>query len=567
MADAVGHAKRKRSKVACEPCRERKRKCNGANPCTTCNDWGYDCYYGVLPQRKSYDMMQRSTPGVISSNPISLTSSRSEGQTNLPPDSPNHVRSLEANSGAAFVRKMGLNMDPENAPKLNLFGWNIGTRQSLCDIGPCASLPIVDIISEKDMKDLANVYFAKVDPCYGFIDRHAFYERLEARWRGPISNNIYDSVLSGVAALGSLFSQRKITITELSLVESACSRLDLNQVSEAPSVDLVTGWALRVIYMRITSSPHSTWIASSTLMHLIEASGLHLELPSDTVLPHSTPCDPDIRRRLVGVSQHLNMWTSFDLGLSRVSFRSSLPFPPSQKAGDYTTELLNLLPISASLDPGNTEGDRAIESSLPNILDGVHSQPPSILAQCNLVLCVLRRLGKLSFNIPPTLTEQILTLLKHGLNSARSLVQDCCPWHHVANVPFHTICILLVMDTRSSLAILPDAMQTLELVASIYDTDAMRQAYSTACLLVLLYQQRRGEDMKIFSNVLYMHDLQEDIETLPQQLHSSSGEFAWLEGLVADIPSLQKADVDRFLYANMATPPLGMDLLSHMAPN
>lgn len=204
------------------------------------------------------------------------------------------------------------------------------------------------------MKALANVYFTKVDPCYGFIDQHIFFERLGARWRTPLTSNVYDSVLGGVAALGSLFSRRNVTITELHLVESACSILDVHHMSGPLSVDLVTGWALRVIYMRMTASPHSTWIASSTLMHLVEASGLHLESSCDTVLSCSTQCDPDIRRRHVGVAQHLNMWTSFDIGLSRVSFQSGLPLAPSLRPGDYTTELLNFLPVSTNLDPGQS---------------------------------------------------------------------------------------------------------------------------------------------------------------------------------------------------------------------
>lgn len=57
-------------------------------------------------------------------------------------------------------------------------------------------------------------------------------------------------------------------------------------------------------------------------MHLVEASGLHPETPYDSVLPTSAQCEqeeqPDINRPLAGVARYLNVWTSFDLGLSRV---------------------------------------------------------------------------------------------------------------------------------------------------------------------------------------------------------------------------------------------------------
>ncbi|KAF4181652.1 hypothetical protein CNMCM7927_000531 [Aspergillus lentulus] len=226
------------------------------------------------------------------------------------------IRSMEANSGAAFIRRMGLKVDPANAPKLNLFGWNIGPRQLPSGSGPICAYPIVDILSRTALESLASVYFSKVHPCYGFIDRQQFYERVDARWGSPLARDQYDSVLSGVAALGSLFSELSPTITELHLVEAARSILDVNGLSGAPSLDFVAGWTLRVVYMRMTATPHSAWIASSTLMHLIEAAGLHLESSFETVLSSGTQCDQDLQRRLVGVAQHLNMWISYDIAAS-----------------------------------------------------------------------------------------------------------------------------------------------------------------------------------------------------------------------------------------------------------
>lgn len=302
--------------------------------------------------------------------------------------------------------------------------------------------------------------------------------------------------------------------------------------------------------MRMTASPHSTWIASSTLIHLIEASGLHLEPYDNTVFPqHNLLCDPDIRRRLIGVAQHVNMWTSFDLGLSRVALQSLLLSPMASKSRHYTTELLRLRPVSTNLDPVKTEDDRNLEPSLRQVLSGNHTQPRSVLAQCNLVLCILRRLGTVNFNMTPTLAEQVLALLNDALRSARFLAKDCSPWHHVVNVPFHIICMLLVLDTCSSLAMLPEALQTLELVASIYDTDAMKQAHSAARLLIFLHQQRRSEDVKIFRDVLQTQG-QQGIGLMmpPSHFTPTSEEFSWLEGLVANMPGLQEFDLGHFFF-------------------
>lgn len=542
MAHTSAQLKRKRSRIACEPCRARKRKCNGRNPCITCMSWGYECFYEHQSEPKTSRFSETSRP-TLQDEP------RAErlNQGREPAELQGVIRSMEANSGAAFIRRMGLKVDPANAPKLNLFGWNIGPRQLPSGSGPICAYPIVDILSRTALESLASVYFSKVHPCYGFIDRQQFYERVDARWGSPLARDQYDSVLSGVAALGSLFSELSPTITELHLVEAARSILDVNGLSGAPSLDFVAGWTLRVVYMRMTATPHSAWIASSTLMHLIEAAGLHLESSFETVLSSGTQCDQDLQRRLVGVAQHLNMWISYDIGLSRVPHQSSLSPLPLPRSDDYTAEVLGLLPATANLDPGKAQDGKDLESLLLQVLSRTHTQPPSVLAQCNLVLCLLRRLCTLNVNISTVATGDILSLLKKGLQAARTLVISCSPWQHIANVPFHTICILLHMDTQSSLEVLPEAVQTLKLVASTYNTNTVREAYDTALLIIFLYQRRRNEDSNFLRALLDKCEELPESRLSPHQTGSSFEELTWLEGLTADMPTLQGVDLSQLL--------------------
>lgn len=488
---------------------------------------------------------QGSQPAQASPASITVESNTSEvDQSGL-------VRRLEANSGAAFVRKLGLKIDPAKAPKLNLFGWNIGTRKLSTQVIPSDGLSVVEITSIEHIKALAQVYFDKVDPCYGFIDRDAFNGRLEARWQSPLTSDTYDSVVCGVAAVGCLFSQIQATITEMHLVLTARRCLDTFHLCGPPSIDLLTGLCLRSIYLRLTDTPHSTWVASSTLMHLLEASGFHPEPPEDSVLPQTAQCDPEIKRRLVGVAHHLNVWTSFDLGLSRVSFqKNDLPSMPSSKPGDYTGEVLGLLPISVSLDPGKSRDEADLTLTLSTLLDRTHTRPPSVLAQCNLALCIIRRIHTQNLDISSTLADRVLVLLKNGLGCASRMALESSPWHQIANVPFQIICVLLTLDTRTSLAILPEAMQTLSLVASTYDTETLAEAYSTACLLVLLHQQRRKDDIAILEETLSVHQTGRPTPSTPQ-LNPSSEEYSWLGALVADLPGLQRVDLDQFLNADM----------------
>ncbi|KAL4815268.1 hypothetical protein BDW67DRAFT_164783 [Aspergillus spinulosporus] len=544
--------KRKRARVACEPCRSRKRKCDGAAPCQTCMDWGYECYYAAAPN-------SRHNTGVSPSEAPPEVSGRGGDSHRLAIDPQRVARSLTANSSAVFVRKMGLKVDPVNAPRVNLFAWNVGARRLSSGLVPApAGLPLVDLVPLGSMRQLAEVYFAKVDPCYGFIDQQNFLQRLDARWSssGSGHSDIYDSVLAGVAALGVLFSERSASATELQLIETAKSILDSYDGHAPPSLDLITGWVLRVVYMRMTAAPYSTWLASSTVVHLIEAAGLQHEDPSPAY-------DPDIRRRLVGVALHQNMWPSYDIGLSRVQVKAELLlFTDIQsKPGDYTAELLGLLPISARLDPetcGDGDSDVHLHQSLVETLDRTHTQPPSILAQTNLVLCILRRLNLLNISTSPALPDRILALFQRALQSARSMLTACCPWQHIANVPFHIIAILLEMDTRASLALLPEAVQTVKLVASVYNTPTMREAYTTARFLVFVYQQRRSRDVRLLTSVLDA-DGHPEVELEPGSTAGDGiqparprpspnlDEMPLLEGLVADMSELQELDFDQFL--------------------
>lgn len=614
---------RKRSRLACNPCRERKRKCDGSSPCTTCTAYGYDCTYASATRQRR----QRSrTAGVVDVTGATghaddlpdlapppdgrsaavakskVQGSRGPGVSGVPDaDRSGLAQRLEGNSGAAFVRRLGLKIDPARAPKLNLFGWNVGARQLATPLDTAGRvLSIVEITSLEHLQVLARVYFDKVDLCYGFLEGRVFSQRLDRRFQqlqhpstsrqaGDSNNNgsshdvgddVFDSIIAGVAALGCLFSQGSATLTELQFVRTARHILDTHQLPGPPDIDLVTAWALRTVYLRLTDAPHAVWMASCTLMHFVEASGLH----EQTAAADGNQDGKDgkdgvnlgIAGRLLGIAHHLHVWTSFDLGLTRVAFLKtdlSLPLlsgPPTGDDNDATAQLLGLLPMSVNLDPSRPRDAADLTATLVRLLDGRHTMAPSVLAQCNLVLCLLRRFHTQHLDVAPDLEAQVLTLLRRGLACARDMVLHCSPWHQASNVPFQTICVLLVLDTRASLALLPEAMQTLALAASVYDTERMREAHSAARLLVRLHQQRRRDDIALLSQALHQapppqypqqqlevpqmpQDQQPPLEQDQEQslLGPSAEEFSWLGALVADLPGLQRVDLEQFLSTDM----------------
>ncbi|KAJ9485485.1 hypothetical protein VN97_g7875 [Penicillium thymicola] len=624
---------RKRSRLACTLCQSRKRKCSGGQPCSTCAQTGAECQYNARKKRaRSHSLYQaslseRPTDGWSNEVPNTISGTAS-ATVQAPPrrasTSEGVTHSLQANSGAAFVRKLGLKIDPAHAPRLQLFAWNVGERMLSPELSSALpSMPvtaptpatITKILSQEEMRRLAAIYFEKVDPCYKFLDRKMIFTRIARLWESssPIDSaeQPYDAVLCGVAAFGYLFSRREIIAMEVRLIDTARILLDKSILAaETPSIDIVTGWVLRTAYLRMTASPHAAWMASCTLMHLIEAAGLHLETsdPEATDLLQASPpqtrdsqggdighqgtSDPETPRRLFGMARHLNTWISFDLGRSRVVLHGATALSPtstpqSRKPAQQApprvprAELFHLLPLSENLDPtGPSPQDLPeLETALTSVLDILYTEPSLILVQCNLMLCIYRRLRALNPHGPlsSNLLDRVLALAGRGLRAARGMVASTCPWHQVANVPFQVVCSLLAIDNRAALALLADAMLTLREVLAAYDTPSMREAYSTAYLLITLHQRRKEDDTRALAEVLRVNaaaaapvddrndkpvsrtgftdqSQKQEQEQTASDVPVSDAEFSWLGDLMIDMPSLQNFDLDQFLMTDVPWP-------------
>ena len=460
---------------------------------------------------------------------------------------------MEANSGAAFVRKLALALDPGNAPRLQLFAWNLflggrtGTRPSMVR-------PVVEIISRASMESLASIYLAKVDPCYGFIDHKVLQQQMSTRWLPNAQGDDYDAVLCGVAALGFLFSRIKAENAEVDLIATAKHILE-QSTDPKPSINVVTGWVLRVAYLRMSAPPHLAWMESCAMIHNIEASGIHYPQPSEInslLLTHNEA--PELCRRLFSVARHLNIWISFDLGRSRVILPQAHSGLPSHRAGDYTIEVMSLLAVSELLTPEKQPSIADLKAALDKVLHQEHTEPPSVLAQTNMCLILLRRLRALDSFISGSLLDEVLGQVTKGLRSSESMLNSGNPWHHVPNVPFQIVCILLAIDTPSTIALLGDAVKTLNSVAQIYDTEAAREALSTACLLIHLHQKQKSMDATSLSNVLRTYS------SLPSiSVQDGAGPYSnwmdlenfnngsWLDELMTDLPNLQGFDVNQLL--------------------
>lgn len=183
---------------------------------TTCTEWGYEYQYvaPAFPPPPNAPNLQ-TVPHTFLPN-ASRTDLAAPGQAGLP-------RRREAKSGAAFIRRLGLKLNSTKESKLSSFGWNVGVRQISTE-PPTVVVHANEITSPEEFKKLAWVYFDKVDPCYGFIDKRAFFEQLNSRWsrwlpvhRSPIAYWLVwllwgVSSLSGTQPLPTSASIARLTI-------------------------------------------------------------------------------------------------------------------------------------------------------------------------------------------------------------------------------------------------------------------------------------------------------------------------------------------------------------------
>ncbi|KAL4905779.1 hypothetical protein BDW74DRAFT_177478 [Aspergillus multicolor] len=362
--------------------------------------------------------------------------SRNEGSNSTPMVTvpPREAVTMESNSGAAFARRLGLMLDPANAPEPQLFAWNVGTRQ-LPGIYP--ALPLIEAISHAEMQVLAQIYFDK------------------KRWLRPST-------------------------------------------------------------LEPTTSPPRT-----------------LTQPPFNV-------DPDTRCRLVAYVQYINTWISYGLGRSPVQLHGAAPFSSAKSISereDYNAEMPNLLPVSVSLAPHKPADPAQLMALLVAVLDSKRVQPPSILSQCNLALCILRRLRALGTHAdvtaaattddiatptpanptsttpdltstpssPATLTSRAISLSHKALSCAWHLAHQISPWSHVATMPFQIVYTMLAVDTPAATACLREAMDALKEIRDLYDSDVLREAYRAAGILVLLQQRKKEGEGRALRGIVEAH--------------------------------------------------------------
>ncbi|BDD58237.1 hypothetical protein MPDQ_002122 [Monascus purpureus] len=498
---------RVRAKKACNPCRIRKRKCNGELPCKACIALQYPCSYEQRVRRGKFSRLLEKRANAPPENISSPSPSRADKQQQQQQDDPStlpgsQLQLIEANSPAVFVRELGLKIAASAAPQLRHYSWNL--RYATEDLSWTPQyLTLTEILSMEQMSELTSVYFAEVHPVYDFLDRQQIEELIGPRWMKGTVYDSSDSLLCGVAALGCLFSQSPSTLEE-QLVQSARLALEHSSNLSNPSIHHVLGWLLRVIYLRLAGSPQATWIATCTLMHMIETIRLHFEPSHHSILAESMEDhDPERRRRIYSVARLFNTWVSFDCGRSPVELRGGSSVLPKDS---WTVEQVQLWQSSDFLNPdrARTYAELLAEFHRLCALDPQHGMLQ--LIQCNIALCMCRRVRALRFHIPDDFFELFVALSRKSLATARRLASQKSPWCHVLNIPFQLSCTFLSFDKQDCFSLLDEALSTLHYVVEQYNTKSAVESYHVACWLATMKHRRRCEELDLLGSIIRSHD-------------------------------------------------------------
>lgn len=467
-----------RTHVACLRCRQKKRRCDGQTPCRNCSNATQHCLYDEHAKRGTPDKR--------------LTTQKSPAHE--APRQEDAAKSTELNSGDVLAKRLGLWSD-SSLIGARLCSWNFRLREEPRYMRE--TRPLVEILSPEHMGQLTDIYFTEIQPVYPFLGREIIDQAIAALALGEVPNSSMNSVLLGIAALACLFSHQDADLKK-EILQNARASLEYATTLESPTVNHVVAWLLRVLFLRFNSSPNATWIASCTLMHMIETVNLHMDPQPGDSEPTDSVYSPRLKRQIYCTAQIFNTWISYEYGKPRVIPREASHAAPSE---GWTTVDQVIWHLSDALDPSHHVDSAELESMLFQIVELRPRHPAVQLKRCNIALCIYRRLRVAGRTISKEAIDQILQIVDDGLSHATVMAKKKLPWWHILNVPFQIICVLLAIDTKESLQRVGKSFQTLQLIASEYGTHAIDRTWESACALLAIQSQRKREDLDILIRI------------------------------------------------------------------
>jgi hypothetical protein len=410
---------------------------------------------------------------------------------------PSKARYVGRYSSIAFPLYVGLEVQATKIPRLHSFAYHTGIRKE----PPCAvNCEAAHKIAWNTARSLLEVYTATVHPIFGFLDMKQAYMLCEKHWHGESQGMAFEAMISGVIAIASLFSGTLDQDTEMWFILHQKEILEDCEISRFPSLEQIAAWTLRTIYLRCTARPHVTWLSSCTVMHLVEAAGLHHA--SEFVMQTTGNATPitetfNIVNRTAQVATCLHILIAFEYGRSIITLNGQIleNMQPTAGETDLTFQLCSLVaavPTIQSGDPISMMED--LFASLDKMTDITIDHDFLLLLRADLALGLYRRLRVMDSKFQQGHNDRVIAAGTAALPAARRLASQNQPWWNVIGTAFQFACALLIMDTPTSCETLVETMDTLEMIVDHLNTHLAKEALSTARQLVRasLDKKKRG---------------------------------------------------------------------------
>ncbi|KAH8802905.1 hypothetical protein F5884DRAFT_489738 [Xylogone sp. PMI_703] len=497
--------RRQRARKACLPCRLRKRKCDMQRPCSMCKTYDYECQYAKDTRPSAAYIQQTSSglsPGmrqpngdnvdnddhIRSESPVSRKTlhsyadsegrdrRRSDGAMQKPKSidrgilDPYNSRYMSQSSSVAFPRDLAVDLQSSTPLPLHSFAYHCSLRP---EEPPNSHPSLSSIISHEECDVYLDIYYTAVHQVFGFLEHDHFLERYDNFWNGTSQSLQFSAVIAGVAALGSCFSTPTGHPRELDLLRYAKDVLEDPEICRRPSIDQVSAWILRTIYLRATTRPHVAWLASCITLHLAEATGLHHDIGAIVLTTDGTPgqsISSDERgleraRSVFWASWTVNMLTAYEYGRSSVKLDSITCKQVRPLPGNSFT---NLVKIAQLIPPEGANCDKEELLKAIQAMKGVNDSCEMItLTKADFIFAFYRRLRLLRQGIEKEVISDIVSTGNKGVSAAYILAQQNRPWWNVLGTTFQYLCVLLAVDTSETLSHVPWVLETFEKIVEL----------------------------------------------------------------------------------------------------
>ncbi|KAM3534405.1 hypothetical protein MY4038_002370 [Beauveria bassiana] len=565
--------RRRRVYAACSECRRRRRKCDGSQPCAQCQAYGYACLYDAenfsSPAQSSSDAAATAAAAAHPRQPQRAARGGRDGggqdatPTAPPPPPPSALlisrergRFISAHSAVALPLLVGQELAITQPPlRLHSYAWNLGIRPERRGTPSPSSL--ADYFSLAECQTLCAVYFAAVHPLFAFLHPETFTRRLARGWNGgggggaaggaagdatvgaAVTTTLdtgqpnFAAVVALVAVLGSVFSPTPHP-REQDIKRHALAILDRGLSTPVAPVDMdtVAGWILRALYMRLTTRPAISAMATHAAMHMAEMIGLHRELhdpgsssatattaaaastsTSTSKVSTSSFSDEELetRRRCFCVARFLNLLLTTEYGLSAVSPRHATCLAPARVPGAHIDALYTMSSVlhdaeaaAAAAAAADTRASSLDSDEFADLFLRLRDMPRDddlvALFAGDVCLCLLRRFSaaSLSSGKPSArIVAASVAVLRRALDAVAALLAAGRTWWNMLSVPFQSVCVCVLVDGVALLELLPAAMELLRGMADRFESHMAREALATAQQVIAASRGRTDAKLAI----------------------------------------------------------------------